>query len=47
MTHKIKVKMLQGVDLTPSTKKYLFRTSLTGLAQGDIGELPCPSLTLR
>ena len=36
MTHKIKVKMLQGVDLTPSTKTYLFRTALTGLAQGDI-----------
>lgn len=36
MAHKIKVKMLQGVDLTPSTKTYLFRTSLTGLAQGDI-----------
>lgn len=36
MVHKIKVKLLRGDNLTPSTKTYLFTTELTGLATGDI-----------
>lgn len=36
MAHKIKVKLLRGDNLIPSTKTYLFTTELTGLATGDI-----------